>query len=286
MSDPRPQDLCQSVLAPPARVSIFITLTIREGAEGAAVAALAQLPALKRSVGFREPEQQLSCVAGIGSRFWDRAYPHLPRPAHLHPFIPLEGSKHSAPSTPGDLLFHVRAMRFDLCFELVRQLRLALGDALESADEVHGFRYFDERDLLGFVDGTENPEPPVADVATTLVPDGPYTGASYVIVQKYLHDLTAWNALSVEDQERVIGRTKLDDIELPDDVKPSNSHVALNTIEDADGTQRQIVRDNLPFGNVGEGEFGTYFIGYAADPDARKPPWHVDHLSRCRAGMS
>ncbi len=267
MSGPTPHDLGQPVLAPPARVAIFATVTIRDGHEEQVRAALAQVPSLKRSVGFREPELGLSCVVGIGSRLWDRTYPDLPRPEHLHPFVPLVGPAHSAPSTPGDLLFHLRAQRPDLCFELARQLRLALGDAVESTDEVHGFRYFDERDLLGFVDGTENPEAPVADVAAALVADGPYAGASYVIVQKYLHDLSAWAAIGTAEQERVIGRTKLEDIQLPDDELPTNSHVALNTIEEPDGTQRQIVRDNLPFGNVGDDEFGTYFIGYAADPD-------------------
>jgi porphyrinogen peroxidase len=107
-------------------------------------------------------------------------------------------------------------------------------------------------------------------------------------VQKYLHDLEAWNRLPVEEQERVIGRTKLADIEMPDDVKPTNSHVALNTITDDAGEERQIVRDNMPFGRVGEGEFGTYFIGYAASPDVTEqmltnmfignPPGNYDRI--------
>jgi putative iron-dependent peroxidase len=93
-------------------------------------------------------------------------------------------------------------------------------------------------------------------------------GGSYVMVQKYLHDMAAWNALSTGEQERVIGRTKLDDIEMPDDVKPANSHVALNSLDDApDGTPREILRANMPFGELGSGEFGTYYIAYAADPD-------------------
>jgi putative iron-dependent peroxidase len=87
-----------------------------------------------------------------------------------------------------------------------------------------------------------------------------------VIVQKYVHDLDAWNAMSVEDQERAIGRRKLSNVELSDADKPSNSHVALNTIVDADGTERQILRDNMAFGAVGRREFGTYFIGYASSP--------------------
>jgi putative iron-dependent peroxidase len=134
-------------------------------------------------------------------------------------------------------------------------------------DETHGFKYFDERDLLGFVDGTENPEGAAAPAAVLVADEDPeYAGGSYVIVQKYTHDLEAWGALSVEQQERVIGRSKLEDVEMPDAIKPVNSHVHLNTVIDADGVQRQILRDNMPFGRLGTEEFGTYFIGYAADP--------------------
>lgn len=96
--------------------------------------------------------------------------------------------------------------------------------------------------------------------------DPAHAGGSYVIVQKYVHDLRAWDALTVEDQERVIGRTKLEDVELADDVKPTDSHVALNTLVDDEGNDLEILRDNMPFGDLGKGEFGTYFIGYARSP--------------------
>ena len=227
---------------------------------------LADVPGITRSVGFRVPDGELRCVVGIGSQMWDRLFGE-PRPAGLHPFRELVGPKHTAVSTPGDLLFHLRARRMDLCFELARQLSKRLAGRTHVVDEVHGFKYFDERDLMGFVDGTENPTGRSAVTAAIIGDEDPtFAGGSYVIVQKYVHNLTTWNALPVEEQERVIGRTKLSDIELPDEVKPTNSHVALNTITDDDGEERQIVRDNMPFGRVGEGEFGTYFIGYAADP--------------------
>ena len=256
----------QLVLAPPAKAAIFLVLTVRPGAEDDVKELLADLGGLTRSVGFRYPEEGLSCVVGIGAELWDRLF-DLPRPAGLHPFQELVGPVHTAVSTPGDLLFHLRAARLDLCFELARQVMLRLTERADAVDEVHGFRYFDERDLLGFVDGTENPAGADAVAAIQIGDEDPaYAGGSYVIVQKYVHDLTAWDTLPVEEQERVIGRQKLSDIELPDAVKPSNSHVALNTIVDADGTEHDIVRDNMPFGAVGAAEFGTYFIGYAADP--------------------
>ncbi|GAA2040598.1 Dyp-type peroxidase [Catenulispora yoronensis] len=243
--------------------AVFLTLTIDEGGEQKVRELLADLSGLARSVGFRVPGSDLMAVAGIGSAAWDRLFggTGAPRPPHLHPFAALRGPRHHAPATPGDLLLHIRATDFGPCWELARLIMGRLDGAARVADEVHGFGYFDRRDLLGFVDGTENPSGAAASAAA-LDEDG----GSYVIVQKYLHDLAAWNRLSTEQQERVVGRTKLDDVELSDAAQAPDSHVALNQVFDPDGTQRQIVRMNMPFGSLANGESGTYFIGYAADP--------------------
>jgi putative iron-dependent peroxidase len=261
------QALPQDVLAPPARSAIFLVLTVRDGDEAAATVrgVLGDVAALVRSVGFRIPEAQLSCVTAVGSDAWDRLYPEARRPPALRPFAELKGAAHTAPATPGDLLFHVRATRQDTCFELTRQLMARLASVTETVDEVQGFRYYDERDLLGFVDGTENPGGPIA-VGTVFVgeDDPDFAGSSYVTVQKYLHDLDAWSRLTVEQQQLVVGRTKVDDIELEE--KPTNSHVAATTIVDAEGKEHRIVRENMPFGSAGAGEYGTFFCGYAADP--------------------
>ncbi|MCI2415878.1 Dyp-type peroxidase [Saccharopolyspora sp. K220] len=259
--------ISQPVLSPLTTAAIFLVVTVDSGREPIARELLADLSGLQRAVGFGAPEGRLSCVAGVGSQAWDRLFSG-PRPAELHPFRELTGPRHRAVSTPGDLLFHIRAMRLDLCFGLASQIMARLRGAVTVRDEVHGFKYFDIRDLLGFMDGTENPVGPVASAAVLVGDEDPdFTGGSYVIVQKYLHDLDAWNALSTEAQENVIGRTKLTNIELDDAVKPADSHVAMTTITDPDGTERQILRDNMPFGNVGRGEFGTYFIGYASTPE-------------------
>ena len=260
------QPVQQPVLSPLTAAAMFLVVTVHPGAESTARELLSDLAALQRAVGFRIPGGGLACVCGVGSQAWDRLFSG-PRPAELHPFRELTGNRHRAVSTPGDLLFHIRAEEMDLCFELAGQIMGRLSGSVTVVDEVHGFKYFDERDLLGFVDGTENPTDQAAYAAATVGPEDPeFAGGSYVIVQKYLHDLVAWNALPVEAQEAVIGRTKLSDIELADDVKPSNSHVALNTITEPDGTERQILRKNMAFGTVGRGEFGTYFIGYAGTP--------------------
>ena len=255
----------QRVVAPPSRAGMFLVFTVSEGEEGKVRDFLSDLPGLVRGVSFRYPDDELLAVVGIGAHLWDRLYA-APRPAHLHPFEEIKGDRHTAVATPGDLLLHLRAHHVDLCFELARQVGDRLRDVAEIVDEVHGFKFFDDRDLLGFVDGTENPEGDKAEKTVKVGEDCDHDGSSYVIVQKYLHDLDAWRALSTEDQEKVIGRSKLEDIEMADDVKPTNSHVALNSVTDADGNDLQIFRENMPFGQIGTREFGTYFIGYAADP--------------------
>jgi porphyrinogen peroxidase len=281
--------VAQPVSAPLTRAAIFLIVTINPGADSrAAVRSFcANFLALIRAVEFRDLEAGLSCVMGIGSDAWDQLF-GATRPAELHPFREIRAGPRHAVSTPGDLLFHIRAKRMDLCFEMATQIMALLDGAVSAVDEVHGFRYFDDRDLLGFVDGTENPRgEAVIDAALIGEEDAAFVGGSYVIVQKYLHDLDAWNALSTEAQERIIGRTKLSDIELDDSIKPKSAHNALTTITE-NGKEFQIVRDNMPFGRVGMGEFGTYFIGYCRTPRVTeqmienmfvgRPPGNYDRL--------
>jgi putative iron-dependent peroxidase len=278
----------QPVVAGLTRAAIFLVVTVNPGPEcDTAVRALsADLGALLRAVGFRDLQGQLSCVMAFGSNAWDRLF-GVPKPKELHPFREIRG-RHHAISTPGDILFHIRSKRMDLCFELATQIMSRLGEAVTTVDEVHGFNYFDDRDLIGFVDGTENPvEQGAIDATIIAEEDAAFAGGSYVLVQKYFHDLQGWNALPVEEQERIIGRKKLSDIELDDAVKPSSAHNALTSIVE-DGKELEIVRDNMPFGEVGKGEFGTYFIGYAKSPRTieqmlvnmfvGRPPGNYDRL--------
>lgn len=267
---------------------MFITATLNEGGEEAAYDAIANLTGLHRSVSFRAPSRDLILQVGIGSDAWDRLFAG-PRPAGLHPFIALDGGVHQAPSTPGDFLLHLRAGTLDMCFELAGRILDSFQGTLTVVDEVHGFRFFDSRDLLGFVDGSENPSGAAADRWTTVGDeDQRFAGGNYVIIQKYVHDMSAWNALTVEQQELVIGRRKTDNIELPDDQKPVDAHIVVNTVEDAAGEQQQIVRLNMPFGELGKGEYGTFFIGYSRTPEVTEtmlermfigePPGNTDRL--------
>lgn len=279
----------QAVAAPITRTAIFLVVTVKPGAANlAAVRSLCHdLSALVRAVGHRVPEGDLSCITAFGSEAWDSLF-GKPRPAELHKFKEIVSGNRRAVSTPGDILFHIRAQTMDLCFELATEVMGRLGDAVSAVDEVHGFRFFDLRSIVGFVDGTENPQGDEA-IRATLVgdEDRAFAGGSYVLVQKYLHDMTAWNALTTEEQEGVIGRTKLSDIELEDSVKPAYAHNAVSKLVE-DGVEIKILRDNMPFGEAGKGEFGTYFIGYSRSPRTTekmlenmfvgKPPGTYDKL--------
>jgi porphyrinogen peroxidase len=279
----------QPVVSSLTRAAIFLVVCIRPEPDNYAAlrSFFADFAGLVRAVEFRDVEAGLTCVVGFGSDAWDNLF-GAPRPMELHPFQEIRSDGRHAVSTPGDILFHIRAKRADLCFELATQIMDALGDVVSVADEVHGFRYFDDRDVIGFVDGTENPRGAAASEATIIGDEDPaFAGGSYVIVQKYLHDMKAWNAVPVETQERIIGRRKLSDIELSDAEKPANAHNALTNIEE-NGKQLQILRDNMPFGSPGHGEFGTYFIGYSRTPRvtetmlqnmfAGRPPGNYDRL--------
>jgi len=262
MADSQP-----GINAPQTRAAIFLVLAVRPGADHAAAVRMGAsgLEALVRAVGARDVQGNLSCIIGFGSDVWERLF-GASRPAELHGFRELRSGPRVAPATPGDLLLHIFAERMDLCFEVARRFTSDLGDAVMVVDEIHGFRYFDDRDLIGFVDGTENPTGP-ARVAATIVgeEDPAFAGGSYVIIQKYLHDLAKWAGQPTETQERIVGRTKLDDIDLDEAVKPSYAHNALTTLVE-NGQEIKVLRHNMPFGNVGGGDSGTFFIGYARSP--------------------
>jgi putative iron-dependent peroxidase len=280
--------LPQPVIAPLTRAALFLVVTINSGVYSLARvrSICGDLASLVRAVAFRAADANLSCVLGIGSEAWDRLFGQR-RPALLHPFHEVRAAGRRAVATPGDLLFHIRAQHFDLCCELGSQIVTRLGDSISVVDEVQGFRYFDARDLLGFVDGTENPTGPAALDATLIGPeDAAFAGGSYVIVQKYLHDLVGWDALTTEEQERIIGRAKLSNIETDDAKKAPYAHNVLTTIVE-DGKEVKILRDNMPFGRA-SGEFGTYFIGYCRSPRTieqmlenmfvGRPPGNYDRL--------
>ncbi|MGB3707839.1 Dyp-type peroxidase [Gordonia sp. (in: high G+C Gram-positive bacteria)] len=265
----------QTILTRKTSSAVFLVLTINDGGEETVRDGLSDLVGLVSSVGSRVPDAALTAIVGVGSAAWDRLFSG-PRPKSLRPFTELTGSVHTAPATPGDLLLHVKADRMDLCFEIGQRWTERLGSAVTTVEEVHGFRYFDMRDLIGFVDGTENPVGDEAIAAITVGDEDPdFAGGSYVVTQRYVTDFGAWNALKVEDQEDAIGRTKLENIEMDDDTKPANSHIALNVVTDDDGNEIDVVRDNMPYGDIaGSGDKGTFYIAYSSAPDVSEKMLH------------
>ncbi|KAI8302168.1 putative deferrochelatase/peroxidase YfeX [Colletotrichum sp. SAR11_59] len=210
----------QAVEAPLAQSATFLVLSATDVPDALKNirSAVSSISDITKNISTRHPSANLSCTIGIGSKIWD-GLTQLPRPRELRPFNEIRGAKHTAVSTPGKLLFHIRSERRDMSFEFERQLMDLLGDAVKTEDETVGFRYFDARDVLG---------------------------------------------LSTEKQEAIIGRTKLDNIELDDaEDGRQQSHKSLATIEDEDGNEHVILRDNMPFGSPASGELGTYFIGYS-----------------------
>ncbi len=253
----------QPIATPLTKSALFLVASIPTGQSDTVRSLFGDLPGLEKSVGFRYPDAGLSVVVGIGIELWNELSPHR-RPVQLHRLNPIHGVVRDAPSTPGDLLFHIRSRDFGVAFEFANHLKDRFPTGAVIVDEVHGFGYLDQRDLLGFVDGTENPDgEDAAKVALIGDEDPNFAGGSYVIVQKYLHDIASWQQLTTEEQERAVGRTKLDNVELDDEHKASNSHVALNNIRDDEKSELKIYRMNMPFGNFQDGAYGTHFIGYA-----------------------
>ncbi|MFH6968933.1 Dyp-type peroxidase [Flavobacterium sp. FlaQc-28] len=220
---------------------------------------------LNNSFTIRIPNGRSSCVMGVGYDAWIKLGLPKPLPKELVNFESIRGAKHTAKATEGDLHFHLRGQNTAVCFDMALAISNVIKPAAECLEEIHGFRYWDGRSIIGFVDGTENPIGEERQFfAVVGEEDAAYKGGSYLFVQKYFHNMKNWGNLSTEDQEKVIGRSKMSDIEMEDDVKPANSHSALTAITDENGEDLKIVRDNMPFGNPAKGEVGTYFISYAS----------------------
>lgn len=213
----------------------------------------------------RFPELETSCVIGFGANAWTALFPNQSKPKELNTFKEIKGETYTAVSTPGDLFFHIRALKVSACYELASIISQKLKNIVTPVDEVHGFRYFDGRSIIGFVDGTENPEYEDERVSYAVIgdEDPEFSGGSYAFVQKYIHDMEEWEKQPLIEQEKVIGRHKFNDVELTDEEKEPGSHNVVTNIQDENGEDLKIVRANMPFSNPSKNEYGTYFIGYA-----------------------
>lgn len=203
-------------------------------------------------------------VWGIGADLWRALAPHAV-PADIAAFAGVTGAAPtSAPATPGDIWLWCHGSDYHAAWRTQFDAARYLGAVADLQREVRAYREIDSRDPTGFIDGTENPLLDEA-IEVALIPAGcPGAGGSIVLVQKWVHDLAAFEALSVSEQEGVFGRTRDASLQLPDDAMPATSHVSRNTIVDTHGDELHIYRRNTPFASLSE--TGTVFIGASRDP--------------------
>ena len=207
----------------------------------------------------------------FGANCWDKINPAW-RPADLKSFEDLTGIKDLAmPGTQADLLIWLHGHDADQLLPVQLAVYPLLDSLATIQLDLQGIKNFEGRDLIGFVDGTANPkEDKRLDAA--LIPAGEVgTGGSYVLSQRWQHNLDAFNALSVSAQEKVVGRTKVDDIELEGDDMPADSHVS-RTDADVDGVAMKIYRKSLPYlasqlhaEEEGKPDHGLYFFAFACE---------------------
>ncbi|MDT6979827.1 Dyp-type peroxidase [Levilactobacillus zymae] len=223
--------------------------------------------AIVRSLKIRDakPEtgSQLKVAIGISNAAWDYLFPDAPKPAELETFTTLKGPKYEMPASEGDLFLHIRASDNAVVYEAQTQFRRVLEDVTTVVDETQGFRYFEGRAIIGFIDGTEAPAiEDAADYALVGDEDPTFENGSYAFAQKWQHDMPVWNHLKTEEQEKAVGREKFSDYELDDADKFKNAHNVASKFTE-NGVEQKIVRMNVPYSNPAGGNTGTYFIGYA-----------------------
>jgi len=205
------------------------------------------------------PDDSVGAVVAFGHDVW-RDLSAGVGAEELKPFAPL--GKGLAPATQRDVLIHIQSLRHDVNFLLAQAAVAAFGNCLHVEEETHGFRGIEDRDLSGFVDGTENPKGEDRAQVAAIAEGQPDAGGSYVMVQRWKHNLNQWQRFSVAQQEEIIGRTKQTDEELPGDVRKETSHLGRVDLKE-DGKGLKILRQSLPYGTA-SGEHGLYFITYCA----------------------
>jgi putative iron-dependent peroxidase len=212
---------------------------------------LQQLAALQQQY----PDAGLGAVIAFGNGLWSDLNPS--QVSELKDFLPL--GKGIAPATQRDLLIHIQSLRHDVNFSLAQAALAAFGDTLRIAEETHGFRWTEDRDLSGFVDGTENPQGEKRQ-QVAIIAAGANAGGSYVFSQRWQHNLKMFNRLAVDKQEQIMGRTKVSNEELEGDARPATSHVARVDLKE-NGAGLKILRQSLPYGTA-SGTNGLFFLAY------------------------
>lgn len=253
----------QSVILPlPSDHARFIVLRLKDLSIAELKESIENLISTRDRLISQHPQANIKTAIAFGPELWDQLYSK--RPEGFKQLAPIQGS-FEMPVIPADVIIHIAAQRADLCFTLSQSFFDGIQNKVEVLDERVCFRQFDGRDLTGFIDGTENPQFPDDRAETALLSEeNEFTDGAFIFAQRYAHNLEKWKKLKVDAQEHVIGRTKLESIELDDDIQPENSHVSRTVVEDDEGEELAILRHSLPYGD-GKGDQGLFFIAYTND---------------------
>lgn len=205
----------------------------------------------------------VNLVIAFGASVWRQIAPDQ-APASLKPFAAVTGRDgRDVPATQHDIWLWINGSTPDVVFEHARAAATTLDEVAILAAEQSCFVQRDSRDLTGFIDGTANPQLLDAPMVA-LVPAGqPGEGGSHVIAMRWIHDLDAFDALPLAEQQGVFGRTKVDSVELDDATKPPTAHIARVEVHDSQGEELPIYRRSVPYGTVRE--HGLYFVAFSAD---------------------
>jgi len=251
----------QSVILPqPSSHARFIVLNLNQLSIEQLKQQLNTLQSTRDRLNGQYRDAEVKLAIAFGPQLW--AQLHTAAVPGFKALNAIQGA-FNMPAIEADLLIHIASARADLCFALSQSFFTGIENQIELLDERVCFRYMDSRDLTGFIDGTENPQFPDDRAETALLGQdaGIFADGSFVFAQRYVHDLDKWQRLKVDAQENVIGRSKLESIEMDDETKPDNAHIARVVIEDEAGEEMEILRHSLPYGD-GQGEKGLFFIAY------------------------
>lgn len=251
----------QSVILPlPSNHARFIVLNLKNLSVDGLKEQLNALLSTRDRLITQHPDAEIKTSIAFGPELWAKLYHTTPE--GFKQLEPIQGA-FEMPVVPADVLIHIASARTDICFALSQSFFDGIQNQVDVLDERVCFRYLDGRDLTGFIDGTENPQFPDNRAETALLGEdtGIFADGSFVFAQRFAHNLDKWKRLKVDAQENVIGRSKLESIEMDDDVKPKDAHIARVVIEDDKGEELEILRHSLPYGD-GKGEQGLFFIAY------------------------
>ena len=254
----------QSVILPlPSNHARFIVLNLKNLSIDGLKEQLNALLSTRDRLITQHPEAEIKTSIAFGPELWAKLYHTTPE--GFKQLEPIQGA-FEMPVVPADVLIHIASARTDICFALSQSFFDGIQNQVEVLDARVCFRYLDGRDLTGFIDGTENPQFPDDRAETALLGEdsGIFEDGSFIFAQRYVHELEKWKRLKVDAQENVIGRSKLESIEMDDEHKPENAHIARVVIEDNEGEELEILRHSLPYGD-GQGQQGLFFIAYTKD---------------------